>query len=59
MSKAVTVPSLLMMTSIVSEESLVRDTHTHARTHTYSFINIYITIHSQIHTSVSSMSMIN
>ena len=27
-SEAVTVPNLTMMTSIVSEESLVRDTHT-------------------------------
>ena len=31
MSEAVTVPSLMMMDSIVSEESLARDTHTHAR----------------------------
>ena len=28
MSEAVTMPSLMMLTSIVSEESLVRDTHT-------------------------------
>ena len=28
-SEAVTVPSLTMMTSTVSEESLARDTHTH------------------------------
>ena len=28
MSEAVTVPSVVMMTSIVSEESLARDTHT-------------------------------
>ena len=34
MSEAVTVPSLMMMNLIVSEESLVRRTHTHARTHT-------------------------
>ena len=33
MSEKVTVPSLMMMTLIVSEESLARDTHTHARTH--------------------------
>ena len=35
MSEAVTVPRLMMMASIVSEESLARDarTHTHARTH--------------------------
>ena len=30
MSEAVTIPSLMMMTSTVSEESLARDTHTHA-----------------------------
>ena len=29
MSEAVTVPTLMMMTLIVSEESLVRDRHTH------------------------------
>ena len=29
MFEAVTVPSLMMMTSIVSEELLVRDTHRH------------------------------
>ena len=29
MSEAVTVPSFIMITSIVSEESLARDTHTH------------------------------
>ena len=32
MSEAVTVPSLMMMTSIVSEESFARDTHTHGQT---------------------------
>ena len=31
-------PSLMMMTSTVSEESLVRDTHTHA--HTYSLVYV-------------------
>ena len=34
MSAAVTVPSLMMMSSIVSEESLERDTQTHTDTHT-------------------------
>ena len=34
MSEAVTVPRLMMIL-IVSEESLVRDTHTHTRTHTH------------------------
>ena len=33
MSEAVTLPSLTMMTSTVSEESLARDTHTHTHTH--------------------------
>ena len=34
-SEAVTVPSLMMMmTSIVFEESLARDTNTHTQTHT-------------------------
>ena len=34
MSEAVTVTSLMMMTSILSEESLARDTHPHTNTHT-------------------------
>ena len=34
LSEVVTVPSLMMVTSIVSEESLARDTHTHTHTHT-------------------------
>ena len=43
MSEAVTIPSLMMMTSIVSEESLARDTQTdrqtdtHAHTHTHAY----------------------
>ena len=32
MSEAVTVPSLMMMTSIVSKESFAWDTHTHTYT---------------------------
>ena len=32
MSRVVTMPSLMMMTSIVSEESLARDTHTDTHT---------------------------
>ena len=32
MSEEVTVPSLIMMTSPVFEESLARDTHTHTHT---------------------------
>ena len=34
MSGAVIVPSLMMMTLIVSEESLATHTHTHTHTHT-------------------------
>ena len=36
MSEVVTMPSLMMMTSILSEESLLRDTHTHTHTHTHT-----------------------
>ena len=35
-SEAVTMPRLTMITSIVSEESLVRDTDTHANTDTHT-----------------------
>ena len=41
MSESVTVPSLMMMTSIVSEESLARDTHTHTRTRTHTHVHIH------------------
>ena len=34
MSEAVTVPSLMMMTSVVSKEVLVRNTQTDRHTHT-------------------------
>ena len=37
MSETVTVPSSMMMASIVSEESLARDTHTHIHTHGQTF----------------------
>ena len=36
MSETVIVLSLMMMTAIVSEESLARDTHTHSHTHTHT-----------------------
>ena len=36
MSETVTVPSLMMMTLIVSEESLARDTDTHTHTQAQS-----------------------
>ena len=35
MSEAVTLPSLTMMASTVSEESLARGTHTETHTHTH------------------------
>ena len=38
MSDAVTVPSLTIMTLIVSEESLARDRHTHRQTHRLYYI---------------------
>ena len=40
MSEAVTMPSLTMMTSTVSEESLARDRHTDRQTHT-DFCQVY------------------
>ena len=40
MSEAVTMPTL-MMTSIVSDESLARDTHTHTHTHTRTHIHTH------------------
>ena len=45
---AVTVPRLVMMTSIVSEESLARDTHTHTQTRTHTLA------HTDTHTYTSS-----
>ena len=49
MSEAVTVPSLMVMTSIVSEESLARDTHAHTHPHTHPHI------HPHIHTASSML----
>ena len=40
MSAAVTVLRLMMMTSIVSDQSLARDTHTHTHTHTLGVVNV-------------------
>ena len=42
MSEAVTVPSLMMMTSIVSKESLARDRHTDTHTHTHRHKVVYV-----------------
>ena len=36
MSEVVTVPSLMMITSIVFKESLARDMHTHTHIHTHT-----------------------
>ena len=36
MSEAVTMPSLMMMTSIISDKSLVRGTHTHTQIYMYT-----------------------
>ena len=41
MSEAVTVPSLMMMTSSVSKESVVRDTHTYTQTNNKAHPNWY------------------
>ena len=41
MSEAVTMPSVMTMTSIVSEESLARDTYTNSHRHT-DFGIVYI-----------------
>ena len=46
MSEAVSVPSLMMMTSTVSEESLARDTHT--ETHTDSGSVVYVKIYKVV-----------
>ena len=56
-SEAVTVPSVTMMTSTVSEESLARDrqrdrqtdthAHTHARTHTRTHVRTHARTNTQ------------
>ena len=48
MPEAITVPSVMMMTSIVSEESLARDTHTygHARRHTHTHTHTHTDTHT-------------
>ena len=48
MSEAVTVPSLMMMTPIASDESLAMDTHTH--THTYTHTHTHTRTHTHTHT---------
>ena len=61
MSEAVSMPSLMMMTLIVSEELLARDarthaacayarTHTHTHTHTDARTDAHTHVHSRTHT---------
>ena len=40
-TEAVTVPSLMMMTSIVSEESLARDKHAYPHRHSLVCVNFF------------------
>ena len=51
MSEAVTVMSLMMLISIVSEESLARDTHplAHTHTHTRTLAGTHAHTHKQTH----------
>ena len=42
MSEAVTVPSLMMVILIASEESLARDKHTYIHTDIQTYIHTYI-----------------
>ena len=51
MFEAVTVPSLMMMTSIVSEESLARDRRMHARTHTHTHTHTDTHTHTHTHSA--------
>ena len=41
MSETVTMPSLMMMTLIVSEKSLVMDRHTDRHTHGLVYVNVF------------------
>ena len=51
-SEAVTVPSLMMRTTIVSKESHARDTHarTHAHTHTHTHAHTHTHTHTHTRT---------
>ena len=48
MPQAVSMPSLMMMTLIVSEESLARDRYTHSNTHAHTHT------HTHTHTHMGS-----
>ena len=51
MSEAVTMPSLMViLTSIVSEESLARDTHAHKYTHYTHTLHTHTTHNTNTHT---------
>ena len=52
MSEAVTVLSLTMMTSTVSEESPARDTRTHARTPTHTHTHTHTHTRSRFYVKV-------
>ena len=58
MSETVTMPSLIMMTSIVSKESLARDrdTDTLARMHTHACTHIHTHSHTHTHTHMHAAS---
>ena len=51
-SEAVTVPSLMMTTLIVSKESLARDARTHACTHTHTHARTHTATHARTHARV-------
>ena len=47
MSEAVTMPSLMMMTSTFSEELLAKDTDTHTHTHTQTLASSFLNFQKQ------------
>ena len=54
MSEAVTMPNCIMMTSIVSEESLARDTHTHRDIHSDTYRHTHTHTHTHTHRDCDS-----
>ena len=57
MSEAVTVPSLMMMTLTVSEESLAKDTHTRTLACTHTNTHAYSHAHTHTHTDQTLLSL--
>ena len=53
MSEAVTVPSLMMVILIASEESLARDKHTYIHTYRHTDIHTYIHTYRQTDTGLA------